>query len=93
MKYLILILLFASCDYNLKTDRDLLIYESRIEEERQNAEIDRSFLSAQIDSLMVVYQNEKKMRLRLQDSLKWADLRSVSCWESGEHKHNCENYE
>ena len=92
MKYLILILLFASCDYNLLTDREVSNLKYQIEEEREKTELIKSNLSDFKDSLMVVYQNEKKMRLRLQDSLRWADIPSVKCWESGEHVHGCTTF-
>lgn len=95
MKQLILILFIftlLSCDLNLKTDQELSRYKYDTEEARQ--ELDRQIEKvAELELFMkATMLRDSLSMVRYKDSIQFMKLTKHMCYQSGPHRHSCQQY-
>jgi len=95
MKKLIIILLavvLTSCEYNIKTDKQLQSLKSQAANAESEAEMlikEKELLQkkATMDSLAIAYEFQV-----YKDSIVFSNLNKVMCYDKNEHRHSCEIY-
>ena len=89
MRNLTLILItltLLSCDYNLKTDREIAISESQIVQ----AQNDLNDAKEQYVQLKDSLEKEKLKMIQFKDSIEFVNLTRIMCYQSNPHRHSCE---
>ena len=89
MRNLTLILItltLLSCDYNLKTDREIARSESKIIQ----AQSDLDDAKEQYVQLKDSLEKEKLKMIQLKDSIEFVNLTRIMCYQSNSHRHSCE---
>ena len=85
-------LVLGSCEYNIKSDKELSRYQNEVEDMKVQMDEFKSENKKSLDSISAVREKDLALMKNYKDSIEFMELSRQMCYTTGPHRHSCQEF-